>query len=82
MAVLASTGTFVLLLSCLEEGMGVLLLNSLVNSSGQRFVWLCTVIWSGDALPCRNLSARMTWGLGKEFELHILGVQNLFITLV
>lgn len=45
MAVLASTGTFVLLLSCLEEGMGVLLLNSLVNSSGQRFLFGCVQLY-------------------------------------
>lgn len=41
MTVLLRTRTFLLLQNCLEAGMGVLLLNSLLNSLGQRLLFCC-----------------------------------------
>lgn len=41
--------------AALRKGWECCILNLLVNSSGQRFVWLCICIWGGDTLPCRNV---------------------------
>lgn len=71
MTVLVRTRTVLLLLNCLEAGMGVLLLNSLLNSLGQRLLFCCVDISGGGRLLCKNVSAQMILGSGEGFELSI-----------